>query len=116
MCSIRTVAVLKRKSGDAFEISNISHVNGVQHFMTSLIDKMFQLREIRAQMFGWTDDLSGVSEYRLQVTQMEYNPASNKLVLSDHPVWTGSWDESEPLPTFEVQNAGELSRVCLLGI
>ena len=67
-------------------------------------------------MFGWTDDLSGVNEYRLQVTQMEYNPASNKLVLSDHPVWTSTWDQSGPMPTFEVQNAGETVGPCLFNM
>ena len=65
-----------------------------------------QLRENRVQIFGWRDDLSGVSEYELEIYQMEYRAASGKLVLPDHPVHTLTWQQVGPLPTFELRNAG----------
>ena len=65
-----------------------------------------QLRENRVQIFGWRDDLSGVSEYELEVYQMEYSASSGKLELPDHPVHTLTWQHDGPMPTFELESAG----------
>ena len=59
----------------------------------SIAPVTFQLRENRVQIFGGRDDLSGVSEYELEVCQMEYSAASGKLVLPDQPVHMLTWQE-----------------------
>ena len=66
----------------------------------------FQLRENRVQIFGWRDDLSGVSEYELEIYQMEYNAVSGKLVLPDRPVHMLAWQGFGATPTIELRNAG----------
>ena len=58
------------------------------------------------QIFGWRDDLSGVSEYELEVYQMEYSVASGKLVLPDRPVRMLTWQGFGATPTIELRNAG----------
>ena len=92
--------------GSFLLISAMSFVFDNANCQHSIEPVTFQLRENRVQIFGWRDDLSGVSEYELEVYQMEYSVASGKLVLPDHPVHTLTWQQVGPMPTIELRNAG----------